>query len=180
MCWLQAIDFTEPGRKAIKSSNLLRTKWFTMDTRINGCWTHMFLFQVYEEAFPLEWNLDYVHPATRSAKRVNGFAKLQEKWVRFVVATPTRERSWSKSYSGILQHHWRPNPPSKGHCWYPKNNKSLRNDRNLGSVIPHQRLSNEATVTMALCNSTPYNSSVRAVLRKQSSASLCFSPLERK
>lgn len=54
MCRLQAIDFTEQGGKAIKSSNLLRTKWFTTDTRINECGTHMFLFQVYEEAFPLE------------------------------------------------------------------------------------------------------------------------------
>lgn len=63
MCRLQAIDFTEQGRKAIKSSNLLRTKWFTMDTRMSECGTHMFLFQVNEEAFPLEWNLDYVHPA---------------------------------------------------------------------------------------------------------------------
>lgn len=27
MCWLQAIDFTKQVRKAIKSSNLLRTKW---------------------------------------------------------------------------------------------------------------------------------------------------------
>lgn len=31
--------------------------------------------------------------------------------------------------------------------------------------------------TTAACSSTPYNSSVRAVLRKHSSASLCFSPL---
>lgn len=45
-------------------------------------------------------------------------------------------------------------------------------------VLPPLRFINGAVVTMALCSSTPYNSSVRAVLRKQSSASLCLSPLE--
>lgn len=63
MCWLRAIDFTKQVRKAIKNSNLLRIKWLTMDTRISESGTHMFVFQVYEEAFPLEWNLNYVPPA---------------------------------------------------------------------------------------------------------------------
>lgn len=46
-----------------------------------------------------------------------------EEWVRLVAKTLTRGRNWSKSYYGILQHHWRPNPPLKGHCWCPKRYK---------------------------------------------------------
>lgn len=91
-----------------------------VNTRINECGTHMFVLQVYEEAFPLERNLDYVPPAHDQQGPVRGFAKMGE----ICGNTPlTTGRNWSKSYYGILQHHWRPNPPSKGHCWCPKNNR---------------------------------------------------------
>lgn len=42
----------------------------------------------------------------------------------FVVTTLTRGRNWSKSCCGILQHHWRPTPPSEEHCWHSKSQSS--------------------------------------------------------
>lgn len=75
MCWLQAIDFPRQVWRAIKCSNLLRTKFLTNDKK-----THMFALQVYEEAFPLKWNLDYVPPA--HDQQGVSMTKMLEKWVR--------------------------------------------------------------------------------------------------
>ncbi len=100
----------------------------------------------------------------------------------------TRGRNWSKSYYRKLQHHWRPNPPSEGRCWCPEREKKtkerkgqkeshMRGIKKDAEEVKLQILHEGLNTTMAACSSTPYNSSVRAVLRKHSSASLCFSPL---
>lgn len=113
--------------------------------------------------------------------------KILEQAIWLVSSTLTRGRNLSKSYYRILQHHWRPNPPSEGYCCCPERKKV----REMTKRVMHEKLETgtfdmawEFTqrnhFTMAVCSSTPYNSSVRAVLRKHSSASLCFSPLAKR
>lgn len=102
----------------------------------------------------------------------------QEPVVQLAASSLTRGRNWSKSYYRILQRHWRPNPPWEGRCWCSERGESgMREQTYRTQRKLKQSMIQKVNTTMAACSSTPYNSSVRAVLRKHSSASLCFSPL---
>lgn len=63
LCWRQTFSrFTNQVCWVIKSSNLLQAR------TINGRGTHMFTFQMYKKAFPLEWYLDDVPPTCEECK----------------------------------------------------------------------------------------------------------------
>lgn len=182
------MDFTSQACRAIKISNLLRVDRKAINKSRGG--THMFSFQVYQKSFPLEWNLDYVPPAYEGVQcsAVRALKTTPWQWAYSISVTHTHqgkklEQIMLRNIATPLEA--RPTIREallvswgmQTQVARTRGCHALRSVRKPDHKKTKWRVKSGNGFTAAACSSTPYSSSVRAVLRKQSSASLCFRPL---